>query len=301
MYMQVLDLAEARPEPGFTTGIRELDIILGGLRRGNVTLFAAQTSFGKSSLGVTTALANVSGPGRPLVISAEDQSLMYGKRMVASECRINAIRLRDGRMDHEDLRKLTIAVKEKPDDPIFLDAIGQGKTVEWIAQAIKELSAEYGISLVLADYIQRFKTKKQFGSDRRTQVTYIGETISDAIKNANATGIAFSQLKRTQGHPPSMDDVKESGDLENMAEHVVIGWRKIEENREEGEAPEHRLINVPKNKDGPIEMDWHELEFDHITASFTGVARKYNYATARKSAGRNGYGAGAHGNYQDRD
>jgi hypothetical protein len=271
MYLEVLKRSEKGPERGFTTGVRELDIILGGLRRGNVTLLAAQTSWGKSSFGVMTTLSNAGTEGRPLVVSTEDQQLMYARRMVSRECRINSIRLRDNKLDMDDLRKLTTAAKEAPDDPIFLDAIGVGKDVEWVAKAISALVHEFGISVVIADYLQRFKTRKQFGPDKKNQTTYIAETLSDAVKNGKAAGLFLSQLKRTDKEPTT-NDVKESGDLENMAEHIVIGWRKIDPPaaREEGVPVEHRLFNVPKNKDGPIEMEWLELEFEHVTASFTG-------------------------------
>jgi replicative DNA helicase len=232
-------------------------------------LLAAQTSWGKSSAGVLVCLKNCGTAARPLVVSTEDKRLMYAKRMVASDCKINAIALRDNRLKLEDLRRLTRAAQDVPDEPIFLDAVGPGKNVEWVAKAIAELSKECGTSLVILDYIQRFKTDR-FGSDKRNQVTYMGETLGDAIKTSNCAGLALSQLRRTNGKEPSMDDVKESGDLENMAEHVMIGWRKVEgEDRDENGAAK-RMLNIPKNKDGPVFFNWLELEFDVTTASFTG-------------------------------
>lgn len=298
MYMEVLEKASSgKPERGFPTGVRELDIAIGGLRRGHVTLLAAQTSWGKSSIGVLGCLSNIRTGARPLVVSTEDKRHMYGKRMVASHCKINAIKLRDNELKKDDFSRLTEAISEVPDDPIFLDAVGKGRTVEWVAQAISALAKEVGTSLVILDYLQRFKTER-YANDRRNQVTYIGETLADAIKSSNCSGLALSQLKRTNGREPTMDDVKESGDLENMAEHVMIGYRKTENEElppSSNRAPDtvvHRLVCIPKNKDGPIDTNWVELKFDAATASFTGDSWRYGDELAEQASQLDDFGFG---------
>jgi hypothetical protein len=92
--------------------------------------------------------------------------------------------------------------------------------------------------------------------------------ITDEIKRANAAGVMFSQLKRVDGKPPGMNDVKESGDVENMAEHVTVGWREIEKGHHGEFEKIHRRINLPKNKDGMASEDWMDLRFDEVRAAF---------------------------------
>jgi len=129
--------------------------------------------------------------------------------------------------------------------------------------------------LVICDYVQRFRTSK-FQGDRRNQVTYVAETLSDAIKASGAAGVLLSQLKRIEGREPTMDDVKESGDLENMAEHVLLGHKvKKSQDKFAGPAPDDgswkRFIACPKNKDGPVTAGKIELPFNEVTASFVRV------------------------------
>lgn len=266
MYRTVLeDLQNGKDGAGYMLGIDEIDAALGGFRRGNVTLLAAGTNFGKSSLAILAVRQNLSNDARPLIISVEDRQLLYARRIAASECNINALLLRDREVKGESFKRLVDRAHEAPDLPIFIDAVG--KTVEWAAEAIRACAAELGTKLVIADYVGRFKCGKNI-SDRRNQVTYVAETLSDAIKVSNCAGVLLSQLKRTEGKEPTMDDVKESGDLENMAEHVVIGWREVTKGNGVRDAEIKRKCNIPKNKDGPIEQTWIPLAFDDTTARF---------------------------------
>lgn len=270
MYRAVIeDLQSGKDSAGFLTGIDEIDAAIGGLRQGNVTLLAAGTSFGKSSFGILVARLNLTEAARPLVISVEDKLLLYSRRLAATECNINALQLRDRGVKDEAFKRLLARANEVPDMPIFIDAVG--RTVEWVAEAIRACAAELGTRLVVADYVQRFKCGKNI-SDRRNQVTHVAETLSDAIKLSNCAGLLLSQLKRTDGKEPTMDDVKESGDLENMAEHVIIGWRSVEKGRFKEADVVHRKANIPKNKDGPIEQNWIPLSFNETTASFRTTA-----------------------------
>ncbi len=266
MYRAVVeDLQSGKETGGFRCGIDEIDEALGGFRLGNVTLFAAGTSFGKSSFAILLARQNLTDVARPLIVSVEDKLLLYSRRLAATECNINALQLRDRDVKGEAFKRLVSRANEVPDLPVFIDAVG--KTVEWVAEAIRACAAELGTRLVVADYVQRFKSGRH-QQDRRNQVSYVAETLSDAIKMSNCAGVLLSQLKRTDGKEPTMDDVKESGDLENMAEHVIIGWREISKGRFGSDDVVTRKAKIPKNKDGPILEQPFELSFNETTASF---------------------------------
>lgn len=261
---RVVAEAKAGKKEGFTTGHYELNAVLCGLRPEHVTLLAAPTSWGKSSFGVMIADENIKIGVPVLVVSVEDSDIMYGKRIFARRANINAMKLRNNELSPSDLAKLEKEAKEAEEEPFLLN--GVGKTVEYCAKAIRELVAERKIGIVICDYVQRFRTTAHAG-DRRNQVTYVAETLSNAIKESKAAGVLLSQLKRTEGRRPTMDDVKESGDLENMAEHVLLGYRE----RSSAAAPWKRTLTIPKNKDGPTPGADIECPFNDATASFTRV------------------------------
>lgn len=257
------DATSKEPARGFTTGIIELDEMMCGLRRNHVALIAGQTSFGKSTWGSLIVSENRKLGVKVLCVSNEDDALMYGRRLACSRLEINALRLRDRLLKPKELGVLGAYADAATDDYLLWPAIGV--PIETVGRGIRELIAECGFQLVICDYLQRFRSNTSV--DRRNEVTLAMGILADEIKKGGAAGVVFSQLKRTQGRPPTMDDVKESGDVENMAEHVLIGWREVEQRNGDPERY-HRRVNIPKNKDGVASEEWMTLRFDEVRAAF---------------------------------
>lgn len=269
----VLELFEAvvvraqtqRPERGITTGNFELDDMLGGFRRQRITILGAETSFGKSSFAIMVADEAMRAGAGVLLVSGEDSPDTYGQRLMARRARINAFQLRDNVVLEDDLKRMTYEMSKAEIEPFFIDGIG--KTAEHLSHAVRALCAEHDIGLVIVDYLQAFNTAKRC-QDRRTEVTHIARSFADAIKNSNAAGLLLSQLRRPENtnREPSMHDLKESGDLENMAEHVLLGQIETNQNGDE-----KRWFLIGKNKDGPRNVARIEMPFDIKTASFKTV------------------------------
>ena len=114
--------------------------------------------------------------------------------------------------------------------------------------------------------------------DRRVEITHIARTLIDAIKSAGPSGVLFSQLKRKdESRRPELSDLKESGDLENFAEHVLLGsLERYTEKDAAGNDVEdrRRFISLEKNKDGAVYSVPIELEFEPRIACYTGGWRK---------------------------
>jgi replicative DNA helicase len=262
----VLKRAESRVvECGVSTGNFELDAIMGGFRRKRITVLGAETSFGKSSFSIMVLDEAIQRKENVLLITAEDSDDTYGQRFMARRARVNAFRIRDNDCRDVDIEKMKFQVSRAEQNPFFLDSIG--KPAEHMANAIVDIAKEVDISLVVVDYVQAFSCIKRC-QDRRAEVTHIARLFADAIKSANASGLILSQLKRPENtnRPPSMHDLKESGDLENMAEHVLLGQLEVDG---EGEGrSETRWLIIGKNKDGPRNIDRVQMSFDPATASF---------------------------------
>jgi hypothetical protein len=265
------ELNKPRPRTGARTGSIDLDDAIGGFRHGNVTVFGAKRGFGKTSYGnLVTSLAmpdiNV------LMFAGEDAATMYGKRFLAARANLNAMLLRDYRCNRDDWPRITQALTDAPRNPFFVRCAG--KPIEWVAKAIRDVSKEQRVDLVIVDYLQKFRTAKKL-QDRRNEVTYVTATLQDAIKTAGAAGLLFSQLKRTERLEPDVEDLKESGDIEDMADHILLGW-KVDANGSQKHA--QRFIKLAKNKDGteasevqPVPMPWNvrTANFEEQKAPFS--------------------------------
>lgn len=259
------------PRVFVSTGNHELDELIGGYRPGRITVVGASTSWGKSSFSIMAFDEGTRLGKRILIVSGEDGEDLYGKRIAARRGDINAFRLRDHDLrDHEKERLLYEAEKAER-VPFFID--GVGKPAERLAKMVSDLCAEEPYDLVIVDYIQAFKCDRRC-QDRRNEVTHIARCFVDAIKGANTAGLVLSQIKRLEdGKVPTMHDLKESGDVENMAEHVLMGYCETEQDAQTGEEHRNRFAIVAKNKDGPVVSNAIALPFDGRTASFRATAR----------------------------
>ncbi|KYF64551.1 DnaB-like helicase C-terminal domain-containing protein [Sorangium cellulosum] len=264
---------DPKPKCGVPSGHGWIDVMLGGFRRGNITVLGAQTSWGKSSFAVMTTNATAGVGGRVLLISGEDPEETFGKRIMAARANVNAIALRDHKFNHDDFRRMAAALDAAESWPFFVNGIG--RSAESLCEIIRSFCAAEQPDLVIVDYLQAFTCEKRC-QDRRNEITHIARCFVDAIKNGGAAGLVFSQLKRMErGQRPTMFDLKESGDVENMAEHVIIGYVEKDES-----APEHdefglerfkRFALIEKNKDGPRVGAPILLPFDLATACFTPI------------------------------
>ena len=220
-------------ERGTSSGFPELDRVTGGTRPGHVWAIGAPTNWGKSSLLLALADHHVMNSRGVLLVTCEDAPELLFTRWLSRRANIHGLRLRDGRMQHDELGRATDAIASAGDtrEPVMLD--GRGRRVEHLARDIAAHVANSGIQLVLVDYLQAITTERTT-QDRRAEINHIGRTLTDAIKGSGAAGILASQL--------TGEDLRESRDIEHAAEVVLIG-RKDDEGK--------RSLLVKKNKTGP--------------------------------------------------
>jgi KaiC/GvpD/RAD55 family RecA-like ATPase len=263
-------VAAGKSEQGISTCDPKLDFLLGGLRRGRVTTFGARTSFGKTSYSimVTDEAMLIGEP--VIVVSCEDTQDMFAQRYMARRARINAARLRINQLRPDEVIRLNEQTAASTPVPFFINAVGM--TVEEAAKRVRALAKDVKPKLIVFDYLQRCGTRQNL--DPKNRVTRVMEVMGDAIKEVDAAGLIISQFSRPEkGNPdkePTMFDLKESGDVENMSEHILLGWAP-EEQDSHGNTQRVRKVKVEKNKDGPM-PDMSDppvmFEFDKPTASF---------------------------------
>lgn len=243
------------------TGLPTLDMHIGGFQHRQVAIFGAGTNWGKSSYAVLVSDLAFQDGKRPLLVSFEDPEELYGRRLTARRAKVNPNALRAGKYGPNEAewgRVLGVAEKAER-SPFFINAIG--KTAERVATDIRCVCASESVDLVIVDYLQAIQSARRH-QDRRNEITYVARLLTDVIKSSGAAGLMFSQFKRPMkpGQKPTMHDLKESGDLENAAEVVLIGFLNGE-----GE----RIIRSEKVKDG-IKHKEYEIGWDDVTCGFTG-------------------------------
>lgn len=262
------ELSKPVPRSGVSTCSEELDVAIGGFRPGNITVFGAKRGFGKSSYGNRVTLKAFSDGYRVLSFAGEDAAIMYGKRLLAALANLNAMRVRDNKVDKSDWPQIVTSIQAAPRIPYFVRT--DGRPIDWVAKVIREVGKQASdqgspVDLVIIDYLQCMSLNG--AQDRRNEVTGTMAKASDATRAIGAAGLFFSQLRRTDRDEPEIEDLKESGDIEDKADHVLLGWK--DEKRQSSNTMTERKIKVAKNKDGvdsnlkPVTMRWNSR-----TASF---------------------------------
>ena len=273
MFAEVLAEAKAaRPVIGASLGHYKLDKYLCGLRRGNITTLGARTSFGKTSKALQVAHLCMRDGGKPLFISCEDSRILCAKRFMSLRAKVNALRLRANQCRNDELERIEAEVALAETFPFFANGIGV--PVEDICDMIRQHCREHDSPVVIVDYLQCIQVRRK-QNDRRNEVGYIANELSAAIKQSNAAGLLLSQMRRAQAgvreHAPTMDELKESGDIENASEHVLLGWAEAIKDAQGNITGKTRRMQIAKNKDGPSVEEWLDLEFDSVTASIKEV------------------------------
>lgn len=261
-----VDVAKAmmagEPVKRCTTGIPDLDRDIGGHVAGMVTWLGGSTGWGKSSFAVMSYDEIVRSGKRVLLVSCEDPKDLFARRILARRAHVSAYGLRERTLLPDAFARVLGVAEMAAAVPMFVD--GRGQPVEEIASRIAHICKHEPIDLVMVDYLQAISTTRRF-EDKRLEMTFVARTLTDAIKGTDtgAAGLIFSQIKRLEaGRVPTKHDLKESGDIENMSENVLMGYVN-----KEGK----KVMRLDKAKDA--EKNDYLMGWDPLSCSFTGARR----------------------------
>ena len=225
---------------GVPTGFTDLDEMTSGLQPSDLIIVAGRPSMGKTALALSIAqYAAIEKRETVAIFSLEMSKEQLVLRMLCSEARVDAHKLRSGFLGRTDWPKLTSAAGRLAEAPIYIDDSPAMTVLEMRAKA-RRLKAERGLGLVIVDYLQLMRGRG--GADNREQeISDISRSLKALAKELAIPVIALSQLSRaveTRGgdKKPQLSDLRESGAIEQDADVVMFifreeVYRQTEENR----------------------------------------------------------------------
>jgi len=241
---------------GIATGYTELDDILAGLQPASLTIVGARPAMGKTSfaLGMLAHVGTVLH--RPaLLFSLEMGHLELTQRLLASEARVDAQRMRTGRLHDGEWGKVGAAVSRLSESTIFIDENPHLTVMDIRARARRLKKSEGDLGLVVVDYLQ-LMTGRGRAENRQVEVSEISRGLKILARELECPVVALSQLSRNlearQDKRPMLSDLRESGSLEQDADVVLFIYR---EELYDPETPIDRRglaeIIVAKHRNGP--------------------------------------------------
>ena len=214
---------------GVPSGFSTLDDLSGGFQNSDLIIIAGRPSQGKTAFALAIARNAATDRTKPTpvaIFSIEMAEQQLAVRMLASEARVDAHKLRTGRLPDEEWTKLSRSVGRLAQAKIFIDDTPALGILELRAKS-RRLKAEHGIGMVIVDYLQLISGPKSSES-REREISMISRSLKALAKEINIPVIALSQLNRAvEGRSdkrPMLADLRECVTGETLV-HCSDGQR----------------------------------------------------------------------------
>ncbi len=180
---------------GVATGYRELDHELYGLQPSNLVVVGARPSMGKTAfaLGLAAHAARIGVP--VLFFSLEMSHLELAQRVLCAESRVDAGRLRNGKLVESDWAKIAGAIGRIGTSPLYIDDNPNVTVMDIRAKSRRMKSAEGGLGLVVVDYLQ-LMTGRSSAENRQVEISEISRGLKILARELQIPVVALSQLSR---------------------------------------------------------------------------------------------------------
>jgi len=215
---------------GVPTGFADLDEITAGFQPGDLIIVAARPSMGKTALTLNIAQhAAISAQKAVAFFSLEMSKEALVQRILCAEGRVDASRLRTGRLRDEEYAQLATAAGYLNTAPIYIDDSPAISVLEMRAKARRLKADRPDLELVIVDYLQLMRGSASRSENRQQEVSEISRGLKALAKELNVPVVALSQLSRAvESRPdkrPMMSDLRESGAIEQDADLITFLYR----------------------------------------------------------------------------
>ena len=240
---------------GVPTGITQLDELTRGLHPGQMVVIAARPGLGKSTLALDFARSASIGHNRTSVFfSLEMSRSEIMMRLLSAGTEVTLTRMRSGQLNDKDWDKLAKYMQNISEAPMFIDDSPNLTMMEIRAKA-RRLKQQYGLDLVVIDYLQLMTSGKRVES-RQVEVSEFSRQMKLLAKELEVPVVALSQLNRgpeqRTDKKPMLSDLRESGSIEQDADVVILLHRDDHYDKESPRAGEADLV-VAKHRNGPTQ------------------------------------------------
>lgn len=236
---------------GLRTGFVDLDNMLSGMQPSNLIILAARPGQGKTAMAVNIA-QNVAVIDKKAVgiFSLEMSKEELVDRLLVGQADVDAWRIKTGKLSETDFTKLSRAMGELADAPIFIDDT-PGISMSEMRTKARRLQLEHNVSLFIVDYLQLADPGRRY-DNRVQEVSIVSQSLKNLARELKVPVLAVSQLSRAVEHrgekKPQLADLRESGAIEQDADVVMFLYRPEDEY-----APTMQTkLLVAKHRNGPL-------------------------------------------------
>ena len=241
---------------GVASGFSELDALLSGFQRGELTVVGARPGMGKTAFGLSVALHAATKHNVPvLFFSVEMSTHELTNRLVSNAASVDGTKFRNGSFSESDWPKITNAVSRLASVPLSIHDAAQLTILGLRAEARRVLASQKQLGLIIIDYLQLMSA--QGNETRQLEVSEISRGLKQLARELDVPIIALSQLSRSlesrADKRPMLSDLRESGGIEQDSDVVLFLFRDELYNPDSPDKGTAEVI-VAKHRAGPVGM-----------------------------------------------
>ncbi|MBI3923954.1 MAG: replicative DNA helicase [Armatimonadetes bacterium] len=260
---------------GISWGFTELDELTAGLHPGNLVIIAARPSMGKTAFCLSVAQNIILSRDRPRIVavfSLEMSRTELCQRVLCSTAGVNAQDVRKGNLKDTDWQRITRAMNQLAEAPLYIDD-SAGITLLEMKAKCRRLQKRHGLDVVIIDYLQLIQGSGRV-ENRAQEISAVSRQLKGMAKELGIPVVALSQVGRgveqRQDKRPTLSDLRESGAIEQDADVVAFIYRDEYYNPHSEDTNMAEVI-VGKQRNGPV--DTVKLSFVKRYASFRNLER----------------------------
>ena len=240
---------------GIPTGFEKLDHVTAGLHNSDLIFVAARPGMGKTAFALNIAANAAMEAKVPVAIfSLEMSKEQLVNRMLSSEALVRSDKMQIGNLDQKDIQNMSRAIGKLSAAPIFIDDT-PGITVSEIRAKCRRMKLQYGLGLVVIDYLQLMQTPGRI-ENRVQAVSELSRSLKILAKELDVPVVTLSQLSRgpesRTDKRPMLSDLRESGSIEQDADVVMLLYREDYYDKET-ENQNIAECNIAKHRRGSTE------------------------------------------------
>jgi replicative DNA helicase len=231
---QVLAAAKAAAESnsklaGLSTGLQDLDSMLGGLAPSDLIIVAGRPGMGKTAIAANIAFSVARSGVHVGIFSMEMSASQIGMRVLGEKAGVQSNRIRVGSVEPSEWPKIVEAAEGLRGQPVHIDQTG-GLSVSQLGLRARRMHRRHKLGLIVIDYLQLMAGSGNKGNSRTNDLTEITMGIKALAKELDIPIVALSQLSRQveqrDDKRPMLSDLRESGSIEQDADVVMFVFRE---------------------------------------------------------------------------
>ncbi|MBO6603263.1 MAG: replicative DNA helicase [Roseicyclus sp.] len=228
---------------GISTGLVDMDKMLGGLHNSDLLILAGRPSMGKTSLATNIAFnvakswkrgqkpdgseGTVDG-GVVGFFSLEMSAAQLAQRVLSEAAEVPSELIRKGDLNEQEFQRYLRAAQDLESCPLYIDDTPALPISQLAARARRLKRSPQGLDLLIVDYLQLLRGGGK-SENRVNEVSEITQGLKAVAKELNIPVIALSQLSRQveqrEDKRPQLSDLRESGSIEQDADVVMFVYR----------------------------------------------------------------------------